>query len=49
MEMSKKDHLWMKLENDTTAVIVSIITSTVTSMVLTILLCTRWRWLLELL
>ena len=49
MEMNKKDHLWMKLENDTTAVIVSIITSTVTSMVLTILLCTRWRWLLELL
>lgn len=47
--MSKKDHLWMRLEDDTTAVIVAIITSMVTSMVLTILLCTRWRWLLELL
>ena len=38
MEMSKKDHLWMKLENDTTAVIVSIIirpTSSVKSCVLT--------------
>ena len=47
--MKIKHHWGTKLDDDSTAIVVAIVTSIVTSTGLTFLLCTKWQWLLELL
>lgn len=49
MHKRTKSHWWMRLDGYLTAMIIAIITSVITSTVLTVLICTKWRWLLELL